>query len=113
MALIAGVIVAVAARLLGKRRALLPALAGIALYALLVGSDAAVLRAAFMGGLFVTATVLSRRSTALISLSFACAVMTMVSPLALWDVGLQMSSLATAGLISVLHPTQAAAPQQH
>ena len=45
VALISGVIVAVAARLLGKRRALWPALAAIAAYALLVGGEASVLRA--------------------------------------------------------------------
>ena len=99
VALIAGVLVAVAARLVGRRRAAWPALGGIAGYALLVGGDATVVRAAVMGGLFVTATALGRRSTALVSLAAACMAMTLINPLALWDVGLQLSAMATAGLV--------------
>ncbi len=97
--MIAGVLVALMARLFGRRRALWPALAGIALYALLVGGDAAVMRAALMGSLVVVAAVLNRQSTALVSLAFACWMMTLFNPLTLWDVGFQLSSAATAGLI--------------
>jgi len=99
VALIAGVLLALGTRLFGKRHAVWPALVGIACYALLVGGDAAVLRAALMGGLFVVATALQRQSTALISLSAACWAMTLLNPLTLWDVGFQLSSAATAGLI--------------
>ncbi|MCB0047009.1 MAG: ComEC/Rec2 family competence protein [Caldilineaceae bacterium] len=99
VALISGLIMALAARLLGRRRAVLPTLAAIGLYALLVGGDAAVMRAALMGGLFVTALALNRSSTALVSLAAACWAMTLVNPLTLWDVGFQLSSAATAGLI--------------
>jgi len=99
VALISGVILALAQRLLGGIRVLFPTLLGIAAYALLVGGDAAVLRAAFMGGLFVTATVLGRRNTALVSLAFACWVMVLINPLFLWDLGFQLSSAAIAGLV--------------
>lgn len=99
VALIAGVLMGVTQRLLGRRRVLWPTLAGIACYALLVGGDAAVLRASMMGGLVVIATVLNRRGTALVSLAFACWVMTLLNPLTLWDVGFQLSSAATAGLV--------------
>jgi competence protein ComEC len=57
------------------------------------------MRAALMGGLFVYATAIGRRSTALVSLAAACWAMTLVNPLTLWDVGFQLSSAATAGLI--------------
>lgn len=99
VALIAGILLALGRRALSKRRALWPALLGIALYALLVGGDAAVLRAAWMGALYAIATTLDRRNTALVSLAFACWVMTIANPLTLWDVGFQLSSAATAGLI--------------
>ncbi len=99
VALISGVLLALFARVLGRRRAVYPTLVGIALYALLVGGDAAVMRAALMGGLFVWAVALNRRSTALVSLAAACWAMTLVNPLTLWDVGFQLSSAATAGLI--------------
>lgn len=99
ISLLAGILLALGQKLFGRRRALWPTLIGITCYALLVGGDAAVLRAAFMGALFVIATVIDRRSTALISLAVACFVMTIMNPLTLWDVGFQLSSAATAGLI--------------
>ena len=99
VALIAGIIGATAVRVVGRKRAVWPTVAGIARYVLLVGGDAAVLRVAVMGSLVVVATTLDRRSTALVSLAAACALMTVLNPLALWDVGLQLSSGATAGLI--------------
>ncbi|MCB0084408.1 MAG: ComEC/Rec2 family competence protein, partial [Caldilineaceae bacterium] len=99
ISILAGVLLALGQRLFGRRRALWPTLVGIGCYALLVGGDAAVLRAAFMGGLFVTATAINRRSTALVSLAVACWAMTLINPLTLWDVGFQLSSAATAGLI--------------
>ena len=99
ISILAAVLLALGQRLLGRRRALWPTLGGIGAYALLVGGDAAVLRAALMGGLFVTATTIGRRSTALVSLATACWAITLVNPLTLWDVGFQLSSAATAGLI--------------
>lgn len=99
VALIAGVIMALMVRVVGGKRAVWFTVAGIACYALLVGGDAAVMRAAVMGSLAVIATGLHRRSTGLVSLGAACAAMTLLNPLALWDVGLQLSSAATAGLM--------------
>jgi competence protein ComEC len=99
VALISGVLMGFGQRLLGRRRALWPTLLGIGGYALLVGGDAAVLRAGLMGSLVVVASSLHRSSTALVSLAFACWVMTLINPLTLWDVGFQLSSAATAGLV--------------
>ncbi|HHW84633.1 MAG TPA: DUF4131 domain-containing protein [Chloroflexi bacterium] len=101
VALIAGVIMALMVRVVGGKRAVWFTVAGIACYALLVGGDAAVMRAAVMGCLAVIASGLNRRSTGLVSLGVACALMTLLNPLALWDVGLQLSSAATAGLMLV------------
>ncbi len=99
VSLIAGIMMALGYRLFGRKRAVWPALLGISCYALLVGGDPAVLRAALMGGLYVIATHLGRRNTAIVSLAVACWIMTLVNPLTLWDVGFQLSSAATAGLI--------------
>lgn len=101
VALIAGVIMALLVRVVGGKRAVWFTVVGIACYALLVGGDAAVMRAAVMGSLAVIAAGLNRRSTGLVSLGAACALMTLLNPLALWDVGLQLSSAATAGLMLV------------
>lgn len=86
-------------RILGKRRAYWFTIAGITLYVLLVGADAAVVRAGIMGGLFVTALYLGRRSTAYVSLFASALVLTLINPLALWDAGFQLSFAATLGLI--------------
>ena len=101
VALVTGVLMALGIRLFGKRGALWPTLGGLVLYTFLVGGDAAVMRAALMGGLFVVATVLGRQSTALVSLAAACWAMTLWNPLMLWDVGFQLSSAATVGLILI------------
>ena len=86
-------------RLLGRRRAYWLIIAGITLYVLLVGADAAVVRAGLMGGLFVTAIALGRRSTAYVSLFATVLILTLINPMALWDVGFQLSFAATLGLI--------------
>ena len=86
-------------RILGKRRAYWFTIVGITLYVLLVGADAAVVRAGVMGGLFVTALYLGRRSTAYVSLFASAFVLTLINPLALWDAGFQLSFAATLGLI--------------
>jgi len=101
VALVASVIMALMARVAGRARAVWFTVAGVACYALLVGGDAAVMRAAVMGSLAIIAAGLNRRSTGLVSLSTAYALMTLRNPLALWDVGLQLSSAATAGLMLV------------
>ncbi|HEX7975758.1 MAG TPA: ComEC/Rec2 family competence protein [Anaerolineales bacterium] len=49
--IVAGLFVTIFGKLLGKRRGALAATLGIALYSVLVGPSASVLRAALMGGL--------------------------------------------------------------
>lgn len=101
VALITGVLLAMSAWLLGRRAAWMAALAGIAIFTLLVGAEPSVLRAALMGVLVVVAAALGRQSTALVSLGAACLVMAAFRPHVLWDVGFQMSAAATAGLVLV------------
>jgi competence protein ComEC len=85
-------------RILGKRRAYWFTVAGIIVYVLLVGGDAAVVRAGIMGGLYITAVYLGRRSTGYVSLCASAVVLTFITPYALWDVGFQLSFAATLGL---------------
>ncbi|MBM4460180.1 MAG: ComEC family competence protein [Chloroflexi bacterium] len=107
IALLSGVLMRLLSRLLGRRWAVAPTIAGIALYVLLVGADPAATRAGLMGILYVIAIALGRESTAFVSLAFSALVMTLVNPLALWDAGFQLSGLATLGLI-LFTPTIAA-----
>ncbi len=101
---IAGLMTAIFARILGPKRAFWPVVASIVLYVLLVGADAVVMRAGLMGILVVWATYLGRQSTAVISLFAAGLLMTLANPLTLWDVGFQLSFVATFSLILFATP---------
>jgi competence protein ComEC len=84
---------------LGRRRAGWVTLSGVAFYALFVGADPAVVRAAIMGALALVAAQSGRRAHGLTSLAFAVWLMTVEDPLALWDIGFQLSVAATAGVV--------------
>ena len=104
--LVSGLFALVFGRLLGKRRAYWLTLAGIAAYVTLVGADAAVVRAGLMGGLYVTALYLGRRSTAYVSLLATALVLTLINPRVLWDAGFQLSFAATLSLILFAPPLE-------
>ncbi len=97
--IVSGLFALIFSHVLGRRRACWFALSGIVCYVLLVGADPAVVRAGIMGGLFVTAIYLGRRSTAYVSLVAVAAVLTALNPQALWDIGFQLSFAATLSLI--------------
>jgi len=97
--IIAGLLLAMGRRTLGRRWATHATVIGIILYTLLVGADAAVVRAAIMGVLYVVALHLGRQTEALVSLFVAAFVMTLLNPWTLWDMGFQLSFLATLSLV--------------
>jgi competence protein ComEC len=99
IAVIAGVLAFVFNRLLGARLGALVAASGIILYTLLVGADPPVFRAALMGLIGLFAVQIGRRQVGLNTLAAVAAFMAFVNPLILWDVGFQLSVLATLGLI--------------
>ena len=103
---LAGILTAIGHHLVGKQKATPFVLAGITMYTILVGADAAVVRAAIMGGLYVLALHYGRQSHALISLMVAVSAMTLFDPRTLWDVGFQLSFAATLGLILLVSPMQ-------
>jgi competence protein ComEC len=75
-------------------------------YTVFVGAEASVVRAAIMATLGLVATQLGRQTYGLASLSFAAWLMTAINPSVLWDVGFQLSFLATLGLILYVEPLQ-------
>ncbi len=97
--IIAGLFVSLFGRWLGARRGVMAAGMAILIYTLFVGADAAVVRAAIMGGLALMARRLGRENDALTALAASAMVMTAVHPLILWDVGFQLSFAATLGLM--------------
>lgn len=81
------------------------AVGGIALYTILVGADASVVRAALMGGVYLVANrLLGRPNFAYASLFLAGFLMTLFNPFTLWDVGFQLSFTATLGLMLYADP---------
>ncbi|MEK6222830.1 MAG: ComEC/Rec2 family competence protein, partial [Chloroflexota bacterium] len=97
--IIAGLAITVFSKLFGRNRGVFFAGLTIAIYTLLVGADAAVVRAAVMGGIALTAKQLGRRQDGLRTLIFTAFLMAVINPFVLWDVGFQLSFAATAGLI--------------
>lgn len=102
--ILAALVISLAGRTLGMQRGAIAAAITIALYTILVGADAAVVRAAIMGGLALFARFLGRVTLALASLSATAIVMTLANPEVLWDVGFQLSFAATLGLVLYTEP---------
>lgn len=97
--LLAGLVIAALAWLVGRRNASWIALVGLICYAVLVGGHPSVVRAALMGGLYVIAIAVGRQNTAYIALIFAAAGMTGLDPHLVHDISFQLSFAATIGLI--------------
>jgi competence protein ComEC len=105
---LSGLLATFATRLLGRRWALAPLLAGILAYVLLSGAGPAAWRAGIMGALLVLAPRFGRAYNLYTALAFAALLMSLWSPYVLWDVGFQLSLLGTLGI--ALSPPLLAAP---
>lgn len=100
VAVLVGVLLMATRPFLGPARAAWAAMGGVALYTLLVGADASVVRAAIMAGVYLTSTrLLGRPTFPYASLCFAGMAMTLVAPAIMWSVGFQLSFAATLGLM--------------
>jgi competence protein ComEC len=104
--IIANILAGLARWSFGKRRAFWVAIGGVAVYTILVGASAAVVRAAIMGVLSLLAQRLGRETYAPASLAAAAFVMTLGNPDVLWDVGFQLSFAATIGLVLYTEPLE-------
>jgi competence protein ComEC len=109
---IVAAIVGSLARPLEQRRGgrwLAPATAAgtIAAYVVLTGASPSVVRAALMAGAMLIARLGGSRAHAASALGLAALAMLLAAPSVLWDVGFQLSALATAGLILFAGPIEA------
>ncbi|MBN1484437.1 MAG: ComEC family competence protein [Chloroflexia bacterium] len=86
-------------RRLPRRASFALVLAGIALYTMFVGGGAAVLRAALMGLLYVLAQQVGRPSHGITALLASAWALTLWNPGLLWDIGFQLSFMATLGML--------------
>ncbi|AFY40481.1 ComEC/Rec2-related protein [[Leptolyngbya] sp. PCC 7376] len=78
----------------------------LSFYVLLTGFQPSILRAALMGGAGLTALVLDRQVKPLSLLLLAATLLLLYNPLWIWDLGFQLSFLATFGLLTTLDPIQ-------
>jgi competence protein ComEC len=103
--IVAALIGAVALRLkLGRWQALTLALSTMWAYAIFTGASAAVLRAAAMASLAVFAHSVERRSEPWRLLLGACWLISIVDPHTIFDLGFQLSALATGSLFAYAQP---------
>jgi competence protein ComEC len=100
VSILVGAFAAVTTPLLGRRRAVVPAVIALAAYTLMVGAGPSVVRAAVMGGVYLTASrLLGRPIFGPASLFVAGWSMTLWHPHILWEVGFQLSFAATLGIM--------------
>jgi competence protein ComEC len=103
--ILAGVLMRLSRAVMPRRAAVSATIAGIAIYTVLVGADASVVRAAIMGGIYLfTTRQLGRQAYAYASLIWSGLLMTLFNPLLLWNVGFQLSFSATLGLMLYAEP---------
>ncbi len=101
-------------RTLGRRASLVPSLAAIAAYTALAGFPASGVRAALMVAAGIVAGSVGRVADPFTGVLLAATVMGFVQPGVLLDVGFQLSTAATLGLILLyprIHPWLARAPR--
>lgn len=78
-------------------------LIGITLFALVVGLSATVMRASIMAAILLVGKLIGRTYDVLRALLFAAFVMVLINPyILLYDIGFQLSFMATLGLVLVL-----------
>jgi competence protein ComEC len=99
VSIVAGTADRLARRLVGRRVALPVTLAVLLLYVVVTGATPAGLRAAVMWTLALLALGFGRRSDAITSLALAAALLALVSPRILWDLGFQLSLAGTAAIV--------------
>lgn len=103
LSVVAGLMLSTLINFIPRKKAAFFAVLGIWLYALMVGSPPAVVRAAIMTSLTMLAQILGREKDGVLGLVLAAIVMLLLGPLILFDIGFQLSFMATAGIL-VIYP---------
>lgn len=100
IALFAGSLLAVMARIIGRRTAIVPTLFATWIYVFLVGWQPPIVRAGIMGSIAFAAQAWGREFDAWRALFISAAVLLLLQPLWLFDAGFQLSFAATAGILA-------------
>jgi len=99
VAVVAGTVMALLRRLIGRRWAIPFGIVCITLYVIIAGATAAVVRAGVMASLTLVAMTLGRRTEAIWILGITIWLMLFVRPEWTFDIGFQLSVAATIGLL--------------
>ncbi len=102
--IIIGMVSTITVGLVGRRRAFYIIVIGLIVYAVMVGGSASVVRATIMGILLLWADHLGRPYAAPNALFASGLFMTFLDPNTLFDVGFQLSFMATLGLMVFARP---------
>jgi len=102
--LLVGLFMAILTRALGRWRGMVVSMGLIAVYVILVGANASVVRAGIMGVFTLFAAQIGRRQSGINSLVFVAALMALFEPDILWEVSFQLSFAATLGLVLYASP---------
>lgn len=98
---VAGALIGILGAFLKRRLALTIAILGIVFYAFLSGFEPSIVRAAIMACFAFSAALLGRQNFALTSVFITAGLMLFYAPDLLFDVGFQLSFLATLGILLI------------
>lgn len=104
IALFSGVLINITAFLWGRKRAVFICFILVWLYVAFIGFQPPIIRAAIMGTVLIFAQYLGKEAESMRALLFSAIVMLLLYPIWLFDLGFQLSFLATAGLILLGKP---------
>ena len=102
--ILATLLVGAIAWAIGRRWAVVIAIALMGAYAVFVGADPPVIRAAIMTSLFLGASVLGRPNSAVPAVTFAAAIILAADPSLITDLSFQLSFAATSALALLATP---------
>jgi competence protein ComEC len=106
VSLIVSAVINITQRFLSKKWQFGLGLLAIGLFVGMTGFQPSVVRAAVMGGAVLLSLLIGRQLRALNSLLLAAVLLLVVNPIWVWDVGFQLSFLATLGLVVSAAPLQ-------
>ena len=99
VSMVARFLISLSVLVVSRRKAIWLALLGVSAYVLMVGAEAPVVRAGIMAGIGFLAQFFGREEEGVIALITTAAIMLLISPLMLFDIGFQLSFVAVMGLI--------------
>lgn len=104
ISLLAGFFVFLFMAFLKRKLAIIATMIIICFYTILSGLEPSILRAAIMGIFAFSAQIIGRQSNSIFALILTAFIMLFISPMLIFDVGFQLSFLATLGILT-LNPT--------